>query len=276
MAAPRLSWKLKATKPAARNISQKAYRILVASDAARLDKDEGDLWDSGRVNSEQSILVPYAGSRLEEPPEAASGKSASGIRTISPAHGRQSHLGKWPCSMPRTGRAPSGLAMTGTLASPSTRRASISREGDDSTPTPLRCCGRKSSSTRQIRSARAYVSGVGYFELYINGEKVGENLLDPGQTNYEKHTLYVTHDITKHLRPGANALGFWLGNGFYGQNLAFDPAFGYGKPSVRAKFVIDYKDGSQRRVLHLHRLEDRSEPDHLRQHLLGRNLRRPP
>jgi hypothetical protein len=96
----------------------------------------------------------------------------------------------------------------------------------------------------QVRKARAYVSGIGYSEFYINGNKISDHVLDPGQTNYEIHTFYVVHDITSDLKEGKNVLGFWLVHGFYGQNLAFNPAFEYGKPRLRAKLFVEYTDGS--------------------------------
>lgn len=243
MAAPRLSWKLKATDPAARGIRQNAYQILVASDADRLDKDEGDLWDSGRVDSERSILVAYAGSKLN------SRKKCFWKVRVWDQDDRPSAwsaVGSWEMAL-LDAQDWAGSQWIGhdgdTRNSEHSARSRLDGNGRfDSHPSPL--LRQDVTLDKPVRSARAYVSGVGYFELYINGSRIGENVLDPGQTNYEKHTLYVTHDITKHLRSGANALGFWLGNGFYGQNLAFDPAFGYGKPSVRAKFVIDYQDGS--------------------------------
>jgi alpha-L-rhamnosidase len=244
IAKPRLSWKLKPEGPGGRNISQQAYQILVASSTELLAQEKGDLWDSGRVESAQSILVPYAGSPLKSR-QRCFWKVRVWDQDKQP--GDWSEITSWEMAL-LDAKDWAGSQWIGhevdTHNSEHSYRSHLEKEGKfDSHPSPL--LRKEIKLAKEIRSARAYVSGVGYFELYINGEKVGENLLDPGQTNYEKHTLYVTHDITKHLTNGTNALGFWLGNGFYGQNLAFDPAFGYGKPSVRAKFVIDYKDGSQ-------------------------------
>ncbi len=244
-AKPRLSWKLKTADSGARDISQKAYRILVASDAARLDTDEGDLWDSGRVVSDQSTLVPYAGSGLTSG-QPCFWKVRVWDQDNQPSD--WSDIVSWEMALLHAKDwADShwiGHEVDTRKSEHSARQHHQSNAKSNSHPSPL--VRTEVTLDNGIRSARAYVSGVGYFELYINGNKIGENLLDPGQTNYEKHTLYVTHDITKHLAPGANALGFWLGNGFYGQNLAFDPDFEYGKPSVRAKFVIDFQDGSRK------------------------------
>ncbi|MBK1826585.1 family 78 glycoside hydrolase catalytic domain [Haloferula rosea] len=243
-ATPRLSWKLRPVDPNARDISQTAYQVLVASSAERLAEDKGDLWDSGRVKSSQSILVPYGGSPLESR-QRAFWKVRVWDQDKQP--GDWSAPASWEMALLEAsdweGSQWIGHADDTRKSEHSAREQIQEKKKFDAFPSPL--LRKEVALDKEVRSARAYVSGVGYFELYINGSKVGENLLDPGQTNYNKHTLYVTHDITKHLTSGTNALGIWLGNGFYGQNLAFNPAFKYGKPSVRAKFVIDYQDGSR-------------------------------
>ncbi|MDX2019588.1 MAG: family 78 glycoside hydrolase catalytic domain [Deltaproteobacteria bacterium] len=78
------------------------------------------------------------------------------------------------------------------------------------------------AAPEQIKSARAYISGLGYYELYINGRRVGDHVLDPGYTDYSKNVQYVVHDITRLLDPNKNAVGVILGNGFYNQH-ARDP-----------------------------------------------------
>lgn len=240
---PRLSWKIKPTNPDERNVSQTAYHVLVASKPELLEQDQGDLWDSGKTKTSQSVLIPYAGSKLtsrqqcywkvrvwdqDQQPSPWSASASWEMTLLEPqdwadatwiGHEKDTHHSEH-----------------------SKRQHNTSKESFESHPSPL--LRKEFAIEKKVRSARAYVSGVGYFELYLNGQRVGDHLLDPGQTNYNKHTLFVTHDITKYLTSGANAFGFWLGNGFYGQNLAFNPKFQYGKPSVRARFVIDYEDGT--------------------------------
>lgn len=241
---PRLSWKLAAESPDLRNVSQKAYHILVASKPELLEQGKGDLWNSGRVDSAQSTLIPYQGSPLKSRQQCfwkvriidqdgtASDWSETATWELALLNAADWADSEWIGYEKDTRRTETSFRLT-------LRKL----EKFDSYPSPL--LRKEFSIGKKVRSARAYMSGVGYSELYINGKKVSDNLLDPGQTNYEKHTLYVTHDITEYLTPGANAFGFWLGNGFYGQNLAFNPKFVYGRPSVRAKFLIDYEDGTQ-------------------------------
>ncbi len=244
MEKPRLSWRLKPEESSARNISQTAYQVLVASSTELLAEDKGDLWDSGRVESSKSILVPYNGSPLKSQQRVF---WKIRIWDQDGKVGPWSQNGLWEMALLEPDDWASsqwiGHAGDSRKSDFSSRLKLNNKKEFKSHPSPL--MRKEVVLDKPIASARAYVSGIGYFELFINGNKVGENLLDPGQTNYKKHTLYVTHDITKYLSTGSNALGFWLGNGFYGQSLAFNPAFQYGKPSVRARFVVNYQDGSQ-------------------------------
>ncbi len=86
---------------------------------------------------------------------------------------------------------------------------------------------------------------LGYTELYVNGEKCGENVLDPGQTNYDVRAFYVTHDISGMLKKGENVIGVMLGNGFYGQSIAFVDWLNYGTPRLKCKIWIEYKNGEK-------------------------------
>lgn len=102
---------------------------------------------------------------------------------------------------------------------------------------------------KAVRSARISVCGVGYYECYLNGEKVGDRVLDPAQTTYNKRAFYVTHEITRQLQKGGNALGLMLGSGFYGQNTAFGGGLVYGPPRAILLLDIDYTDGSKQTIV---------------------------
>ena len=104
------------------------------------------------------------------------------------------------------------------------------------------------SVTKAVKSATAQVCGLGYFELYLNGSKVGDHVLDPVQTSYNRRAFYVTFDITEHLQSGGNAAGLMLGNGFYGQNFAFSRRLKWGNPIAIALLEIEYADGSKQQI----------------------------
>jgi len=247
--APRLSWQIESKE---RGQKQTAYRILAASSPDLLQKDQGDLWDSGKVESDQSLHVRYAGKPIASRqrcfwkvkvwgkdgiesvwspaatwetglPGAADWQDASWIQLAKDT--RDSPLEMRPFE--KKGRAKPKTVKS--FASPLFRREFTLKPG--------------------IVRARAYVSGLGYSELFVNGQRIGNAVLDPGQTTYDVRALYVTHDITKWLKPGPNAVGVMLGNGFFGQNLAFNsPNLAIGQPSLIAKIVVDYADGSSQTI----------------------------
>ena len=94
---------------------------------------------------------------------------------------------------------------------------------------------------KPVERARVYMSGVGWSELYVNGTKAGDNVLDPAATDYDKRVLYVTHDVTARLKTGANTLGVMLGNGWFSE----PPTPGYGdSPRLRLQMHIRFTDGT--------------------------------
>jgi len=106
-------------------------------------------------------------------------------------------------------------------------------------------------ANKKIASARLYISGLGYYETYLNGNKIGDHVLDPGFTTYKKQVLYVVYDITSMLKKGKNVAGVMLGNGWY--NPLPMRLFGRidlrkyqqtGRPCVKAEIHVQYSDGS--------------------------------
>jgi alpha-L-rhamnosidase len=96
---------------------------------------------------------------------------------------------------------------------------------------------------KRVRRACAYVCGLGYFELRLNGQKVGDHVLDPGDTDYKALALYSSYDITQQVQTGANAAGLILGNGRHIE------AFGYGKPRAILQVHVEYEDGARELLL---------------------------
>ncbi len=242
---PRLSWKLIAGSEMERDRSQKAYRILVASSLEKLVAGEGDLWDSGRVESVESTFVQYAGEALESRQisywkvrvwdEAGvvsewSTPASWGMALLKAADWENS---EWIGISQDTRSSELAEREYASIKDLGMMRSHVS---------PL--LRNEINISKPVSRALAYVAGVGYSELYLNGEKIGDAVLDPGQTNYEKHTLYVTHDISADLAQGKNALGIWLGSGFFGQNAAWKQDFDYGQPRARVKVFVDYEDGT--------------------------------
>jgi alpha-L-rhamnosidase len=114
-------------------------------------------------------------------------------------------------------------------------------------PAPLL---RKSFTVEKpVKSAQVAVCGLGLHEIYLNGKKVGDHVLDPAQTTYDKRSFYVVHDVSESLRQGDNAIGVMLGSGFFGQNIAFGGGLAYGEPRVTLALSINYTDGTLKRIV---------------------------
>ncbi|TSA31449.1 MAG: hypothetical protein D4R64_18140 [Porphyromonadaceae bacterium] len=95
---------------------------------------------------------------------------------------------------------------------------------------------------QHLEKARIYISGLGYNELYLNGQKVGDQVLDPAQTNYDTYALYTTYDVSDQLKEGSNRIGIMLGDGWYNQNKAFGIDLSYSKPSFICQVELGYED----------------------------------
>ena len=100
--------------------------------------------------------------------------------------------------------------------------------------------------TKTIESASINISGLGHYELYINGNKVGDRFLSPGWSYYQKRNLYNTYDITELLKKSGNAIGAIVGNGFYNVNNERyrKLVIAYGYPKLIFNIRIKYTDGS--------------------------------
>lgn len=209
---PKLGWWLFSTE---RNQSQAAYQILVASTPELLAPGRADLWDPGKIASSASAAITYCGAPL------SSGQRVHWTVRVWDQDGRASSWSE-----------PSWWEM-GLLEAADWTGMWISHDhplpawdedfyGDDQAPL-LR---KEFTLARTVRRARARVAGLGYYELRINGECVGDHRLDPGWTNYSKRVLYSTYDVTDMLADGENVVGIMLGNGWYNPL----PMWGWGSP----------------------------------------------
>jgi alpha-L-rhamnosidase len=226
---PRLSWVL---SPAPNVRGQSAYHLLVASTPALLQKGRGDLWDSGRVSSEQSTWVEYRGRKL------ASGQQAYWkVRVWSDA----GKVSPW-----------SGPAMwsMGLLQASDWQAKWIGQprpEGTaEGTPLPSPWLRKVFDLSRKPGRAVAYVNPLGYYELYINGRKVDDHVLSPAVSDFSKRNLYVAHEIGEYLVPGKNVVALWLGRGWY---VKGHPGVIHDGPLARAQLEISMTDGTTARVV---------------------------
>lgn len=222
---PRLSWIIEAE---ARGWKQQAYQIVVATSEAKLLPGQADLWDSGKVESDQSIQVAYAGA-----PVRSRMRCCWKVR-VWDNHGEAS---AWS----DTGTWTMGLL-----------------EPEDWTAQWIGCDWFKENAGRlpwlrktftidgKPEGAMAFVHAIGYYELYVNGRKVGDDVLSPLVSAYSRRSLYITHDITSYLSSGLNCVSLWLGRGWESRLLA--EATGEG-PVIRAQFEWQDSAGTTQRLV---------------------------
>ena len=260
--APRLSWIVSTNGSSSRGLRQTAYQILVASTQDKLAADQGDLWDSGRVKSDETIQINYAGRKLSQG-QACFWKVRVWDRQgqVSPwsetANWTMGLLGapelkaKWigPAPQPMILQDnPNRMEMSSAMwAARKVSEAAKLAKPDD----PLPLLRREFNATKPIRRAIISVCGLGQYELRCNGTKVGDKVLDPGWTDYHKTCLYSTFDVTAMIRNGKNCLGVMLGNGMYHERgVRYWKFIGsFGSPKMILHMRIDYDDGTKLDIL---------------------------
>lgn len=235
---PRLSWTLQCPQ-ALRNRHQAAYRILVASSAELLARNKGDLWDSGKVTSSEQNNVTYGGRTLK------SGESCHWKVEVWDGEGspRWSRQARWEMGLLRL------QDWLGNWLNDGKKNPATDADFYLDDPAPL---FRKEFPVRgAILGARLYITGLGYYEASLNGARVGDQVLDPGWTKFDKRVSYSVFDITRMLSRGGNCLGVTLGNGWYNPlpmrlfgSFNLREHLAVGRPRLLAQIRIEYRNGS--------------------------------
>ncbi|MGV3617032.1 MAG: family 78 glycoside hydrolase catalytic domain [Fimbriimonas sp.] len=246
---PVLSWQSISNSRGAR---QKAFRIVVASSVQALGRDKGDLWDSGKVNSSKSTTIRYAGLPLTSRTKAF-WKVMVWDERDKPS----------PWSRPASWTM--GLLQAGDWEAKWIGATEDSAPQSTATyPSPYFLKSFQSNKT--IKNATAYVSGLGFYELSINGRKIGDQVLAPAVTNYDRRplekllyphddqsrqrVLYNCFDVSREVLQGANCIGIVLGNGWYNQrDRTVEGMMWYDVPRLIFQLEITYTDGSIQKVV---------------------------
>ena len=225
MSHPRFSWIIQSW---GRGVNQSAYQVEVASSRKALSMGNADMWQTQKKSSDKSINIAYQGKPLQ------SGTSyywrvkvwnqngdASSWSTIASFHTGLFHKKDWQ----------------GEWIGPkdTTISAPLLRKGFN--------------INKKIKSAYVYMSGIGYSELYLNGKKVGNHVLDPGTSDFNKRALYVTYNVTNYLKNGDNAIGVWLGNAYYKMKRKRPFRFYGHAPELILQMNITYEDGSTAHIV---------------------------
>jgi len=231
---PRLSWKIKAN---VNDVKQTSYQILASSSLEKLTAGNADLWDSGKVQSDASVNVIYNGKKLKDRQDVywkvIVSTNKGEVKSTEPAHFSIGILtyADWK----------STRWIGYEKASP---RDSISQYSRLS----ARYLRKEIHLKKKVKSAKVYIMGMGLYELYINGNKIGDQVLAPVPTDYTKNVKYNVFDVTSQLQEGKNALGTILGNGrFFTMRQDYKPykikTFGY--PKMALQLFVEYTDGSK-------------------------------
>ena len=222
--APRLAWRLADSRRGAR---QTAWRLLVGTDSAQVSQGRATSWQTRKLASDQT-LVTYAGEALQ------------------PFTRYYWRVVAWD----KDGKPNSSAVAwfeTGLMGAKNWRGAWIS-DGNNVALKPAPYFRKTFQPTKKVKAARAYIAAGGLYELYLNGQKVGNHRLDPMYTRFDRRLLYVTYDVTAHLQPGKNAVGVLLGNGWYNhQSTAvwnFHRAPWRARPTFCLDLRITYEDGT--------------------------------
>jgi alpha-L-rhamnosidase len=221
---PRLSWILNSPVRGAR---QTAYQVIVSSTQESLNANRADLWDSGKVLSDQSIQVVYSGHTL-----VARQKCFWKVR-VWDQDGFQSAFS-----------APASWEM-GLVGATDWKAQWIEYppETPNQTNVPPAYLRKTASLWKPIKQARLYTTALGLYEFHVNGRRVGQDIFTPGWTDYKKRVQYQTYDITHLLQHGANAFGMILADGWYAGHVGWTGNV-YGKqPQGLCQIEIQYTDG---------------------------------
>ena len=262
IAAPRLSWKLLATSDQVFNQKQQAYQILVASSAEKLSEENADLWNSGKVNSDATTQLAYKGKPLaseqkcywkvkvwnnqtDSTPWSEAAFWSMGL--LHPTDWKAKWIGDEPDLVQKAYKENLDKY---DLAS----KAELTNVRPVPPASPM--LRKKFTVKSAVKSAFLYASALGYYEIELNGSKVGDHVLAPEWTDFNKRIQYQSYDVTQNLKIGDNMLSSLLGEGWYLGMLGPTkwhkdyPRRGvYGNDRrLIAQLVINYSDGTSQVV----------------------------
>ena len=260
---PVLSWTIQ-TQSDIRAMHQSAYQVLVASSFENLKKGDGDLWNSGKVQSDHMGQITYAGKTLQSSQQCWWKVKIWSEKGIESAW---SETSQWTMGIlnPNEWKA---QWITAVGAEKYAHQYKIAKEdfNQKRNLVEFRTFGPKSEdlnyssmlirkkfiSGPKLKRAVVHVSGLGQYELFINGSKIGDYILAPGWSYYPKTVLYDTYDVTQQIKTGDNAIGLILSNGMYNiqpdsiRYVKFLNSYGPLKAIVQMR--LEYEDGTFRTI----------------------------
>jgi alpha-L-rhamnosidase len=223
---PRFGWQLMSDE---QHVLQTAYEIRVFAAASDINKKGKQIWTSGKVNSDESVNIAYAGPSL---------------KSMQRAYWQ---VRVWDNNNKATGWSDLAFWEMGILDTDSWSASWITMKNEKQAEEslPAHYYRNEFTTSKKIASARAYVTSLGIYEMYINGQKVGDQLFTPGWTSYNNRIQYQTYDVTS-LLGKENAIGAAVADGWYRGNIGFRKQRAYfgDKLGLLAQVKITYTDGT--------------------------------
>ena len=249
---PLFGWELDSDE---RSVVQRAYRLLVATADSLCEPGRADVWDSGRRESSENAFVAYGGRKLD------SGRTyfwKVGVWTGARRDPVWSAISRFTTELAGPA-AWSGARWIGLEELPEAMKivpgvhGNGDALGERGLKRPMIPAFRKAFDVRAeaVDRALVFVSGLGHYELRINGRPAGDAFLAPGWTDYRKTCLYNTYDVTEMLKPGRNSIGAVVGNGFFNVNRERyrKLVIAYGMPMLIFKLEIAYASGRRETIV---------------------------
>jgi alpha-L-rhamnosidase len=239
---PELSWIILSEE---RGTAQQAYEILVSDDPGKLEAGTGNIWQSGRVETSQTFGIRYSGRPL-----VSFTRYFWKVR-IWDQHGKVS---EW--SHPAWFETSVMNASDWKAKWITDQRPLPQKDEDFYRETPNTLLRKDLHLKKDVKSARLYIAGLGYSIAYMNGQRIGDHMLDMPWTQFARQVMYNTFDVTQLLHKGKNTLAAMLGNGWYNplpirlfQRWNLREEITVGKPCLKAQLRITYEDGSSETII---------------------------
>lgn len=240
--APRFSWVVQSE---ARNQFQSGYELQISETEKAFNGNASLLWQSGKVTNAQNIQIEYGGPALQSFKRYYwrvklynQDGVASGWSNTAWFETAMLSANDWTAKWIGDGKS------------------IPADEKDFYKEDPMPVFQNVFQANKKIATARLYITGLGYYEAYLNGKKVGDHVLDPGWTKYDKQIDYSVYDVTSLVKQGKNVAGIMLGNGWYGAlpmrmwgRFNLRDALTVGRPCVKAQIRVSYTDGSTETII---------------------------
>lgn len=229
--APRLGWRMETDRPGAH---QAAYRVVAASTPEYLQGSQPDLWDSGKVESDQSVHVMYAG------------------KTPTSRQRVYWRVTVWDEADDQPHESDPAFFEMGLLARDDWQAEWIGAAltGGPRSTIPVPYLRKAFTLAADVKSARLYVTALGVYECSINGQTINDDVFSPGWTDYNKRVQYRVYDVTHALHMGENAIGALVGDGWAVGHIGLDNRQMYvDRPRLLTQLEVTLADGSSQTII---------------------------